>query len=518
MTFDAFESTSFDTQAFDLNRRLETLHGAFESRLTPKDGVYANAAGRSFDVARWASINPTEQVIALDTVGLHLFDIAKGLYNGSDLGNGQTSLGLKEISERVRNNKDNPYYKQILKQQSGFTAEVLGTAKENVRAKAEGTGITTYRADDRPDMFPRNDQYVDKIRVDGEGNILERVQVKFVGSDAKSCLDRLMSKKFDKYYNDGMVDKMEIPKDYYDGVKRLIPERIQKLERQLARVEELGKTEVAEGIKTRIDRLNKIDSMLEQSTVSSTEALGATKHERRYVGKFFAENSFEKSHLAGKEGAKIAATISAAVSTIDNASKVMNGELSIQEAFIDVAEDTGAAGAVAYGTAFISTSVSQAMSGSSHQLISSLGHAGVPGVAVSFGIQSFDSIVDFSNGTIDASQLADDLMENAAEIGGSAAGMALAGAALGSVVPGAGTLAGFGAGLVGGMIGCAAASEAYVSLKEIGFEGADALSGKAQELANSTVEMAKETVPRHVGEVVSAINTFAKTNSLPFRV
>ena len=44
----------------------------------------------------------------------------------------------------------------------------------------------TYRADDRPDLFHKNDQFVDKIRVDADGNVLERIQTKFVGSDGQS--------------------------------------------------------------------------------------------------------------------------------------------------------------------------------------------------------------------------------------------------------------------------------------------------------------------------------------------
>ena len=89
-------------------------------------------------------------------------------------------------------------------------------------------------------------------------------------------------------------------------------------------------------------------------------------------------------------------------------------------------------------------------------------------------------------------ELAYDLGENAAQIGGGIAGAALAGAAVGSVVPGAGTVVGFGAGLVGGMVGCAVASEAYASAVEFGAENVDALADKAQEMANKTVDIAKK--------------------------
>lgn len=43
--------------------------------------------------------------------------------------------------------------------------------------------------------------------------------MKFVGKDGASCLSKLASKNYDKYFNEGKVDKIEIPKDYYDEIK-----------------------------------------------------------------------------------------------------------------------------------------------------------------------------------------------------------------------------------------------------------------------------------------------------------
>ena len=382
----------------------------------------------------------------------------------------------------------------------------------------DGSGITSYRADDRPDLFQKNDQYVDKIRVNSKGEIVDRVQVKFVGKNASECLSKLVSPKYDKYFNDGMVDKMEIPKDYYDEMKAMIPDKISDLEKQLERVKEDGNTEAAKGIEAKIDRLQKVDQMIEQSTVSSDEAIYATKHPKRYAAKQFMENTFAESNKAGLESAKMAATITVAVSTVDNVSKVMDGELTVEEAVIDVAKDTGAAAGIAYGTAFVSSAVSQAMSASSHELIKSLGHSGIPAAVVSFGVQSFDSVVDYANGVIDGKELAYDLGENAVEVGGSMAGAAITGAVVGSVVPGAGTVVGFAAGMVGGMVGCAVASEAYQSAVEYGVENADVLAAKAHEMADHTIEIATEVVPDKVQNIAASINKFAALNNLPFSV
>ena len=59
--------------------------------------------------------------------------------------------------------------------------------------KMEKSGLTTYRADDLPGEFKKNDQLVDKVRKNAQGQIVERIQVKFVGGDGAQCLKKLAS-------------------------------------------------------------------------------------------------------------------------------------------------------------------------------------------------------------------------------------------------------------------------------------------------------------------------------------
>ena len=516
MNFEVFESAGLDAASLDLSEKMTALRSRFESSLKTQYDAFMKLP-ESFDnnIASWLGIDATVSTADPAAVRSASVDTITQMYNGTDLGNGNRTLGLKEI----HNWKVNPeYYDQNMRQHAGYAAEVIGTAKENLQAQADGTGLTTYRADDRPDLFPRNDQYVDKIRVNCDGEIVERIQVKFVGKDPAECLRKLKSKPFDKYFDDGMVDRIEIPKDYYPEIKQMLPGEISKLEKQLQHVTENGNTEAAENLGKRIDRLHKIDEMLEKSTVSSDEALGSVKCPERITARLFSEDTFKESNKAGLESAALATTITAAVSTVDNVGKYMDGEITAQEAFVDVVTDTGIAGGVAYGTAFVSTAVANTMSSSSHQLIRSLGQSGVPAAVISFGVQSFDSIIDYADGIIDGKQLAFDLGENAAMIGGSVAGSAAAGAIVGSVVPGAGTAVGFAAGMVGGMVGCAVASEAYVSAVEFASEHVDELANKAQEMANKTVEIATEVIPDKVDNLISSINVFASTNNLPFRI
>lgn len=513
MTFDMLEANSLDNVVSGFKEKMQTMHKNFDSSVKPENNAYSNVSEYvDRNVAHWIG----REVPNAESLRPTVLESAKQMYNGTELSDGTTSLGLKEISKW----KKNPdYYDQNVKQQSGFSAEVIGTTKENIAATSDGSGIRTYRADDRPDLYKKNDQYVDKIRVnESTGEVIEKIQVKFVGKDAESCYKKLTSKGFDKYFDDGQVDKMEIPNDYYDGVKEINAQKLVKLEDQLQKVTEKGDIEAIQKKEYQIERCKKIDNMLEKSTVTSDEAIEATKHPERYTAKLFAADTFAESHKAGMDSAAVAVTITAAVSTVDNVSKVFDGEITAQEAFVDVAKDTAAAGGIAYATAFVSTAASQAMSASSHQLIKSLGNAGVPAAVISVGVQSYDSVVDYATGVIDGKQLAYDLGENVSQVAGGMVGSAIAGAAVGSIVPGAGTAVGFAAGMVGGMIGCAVASEAYASAVEFGAEHADELLDKAKEMATKTVDIAKEVVPDAVGGLVSSINDFAITNKLPFRL
>ena len=511
MNYDSFEQASLDHPVLNISEKLTELNSGFKSRWTPEYEAFLKMP-KNIDgnIYRWLGINTTDSAADLGAFKVPTIESIKQMWNGVDLTEGNHSLGLKEIS-KWEINPDFKYQNQ--KQHAGFAAEVIGTIKENMLAVKNETGIQTFRADDRPDLFQKNDQYVDKIRVHPDG-IIEKIQVKFVGKDAGECLSKLASKRFDKYFQDGMVDKMEVPKNYYDGIKEMIPERTAKLEKQLQRVKETGKTEAVQNLEKRIERYQKIDQMLERSTLTSHEALEAVKHPRRYTAKLMAENTFGKSLESGMEGAKMAAMMTVAISTIDNVSKCLEGEMTPREAFVDVAKDAGLASGTAFGAAFISTEVAQLMSASSHQLIQSLGNAAIPAAVISLGVQTFDSVSDYADGTINGQQLAYDLGDSLSQVAGSAA----AGALAGSIVPGAGTVTGFATGMVAGMVGCAVASEAYASVVKYGAEGADVLLDKAKDMASRTVEIAKDVSPDQIDSIVASINEYTSVNSIPFRV
>ena len=505
--------SSLEATVFE-NLNVKEISKQFDSAGTNiKDGFRKLDNSSAVSLSNWLSLDKGS-VVQLDD--LLVKNEIKRMYEGVNVANGKQTLGLKEISQYKINEQ---YRKQNIKQQAGFAAEVASTAKENLIAQSKETGITTVRADDLPGAS-RNDQFVDKVRLNSSGEIIERIQTKFVGNNGEECLDKLLSKKFEKYYDGTKVDKIEIPKDYYDQIKsgNLIGKKIEKYQKQLDKVTELGKTEEIEKYQNKINHCKELETKLERSTVSSSEAVFAREHPKAYTMSITAK----ASHMEGLKSGRDAAILTGIVSTVDNVSKFMAGEVSAEDMVLDIVKDTGVAGAIGYGTGFVSTAISSVMKNSSHALIQSAGKLGVPAAVISFGVESYDSITSFATGEIDASELAYDLGENASGVAGGILGGMAMGAALGSVVPGAGTVAGAAAGIVGGLIGTAVASEAYKTavetVSDVTENGVEVLGDRAQEMANGVVNLVTEKMPEMAGNVCSAINDFASQFSIPIKV
>lgn len=503
---DILEKNSLDSSATKISEKIQMLHKGFESKVSTTDGAFINdQANVARGYERWLNTGDNLRNEVVDKVNLAgAQGIIKQMYEGRELGNGQRTLGLKELSKYGRDGK---YEYQNTKQQAGFAAEIIGTAKDNLFAEIKGNGIKTFRADDRPDLFPKNDQFVDKIRISPDGNIVDRIQVKFVGRNGGECLMKLASPKYDKYFDGKHVDKIEIPREFYKEIRhgKLIENKIQSLEKQLANAQDKGDIDLAQKVQKRIDRFQLIDKMIEKSRVSSKEAVFARMHPDAYV-------KLQAGNQAGLESGIAAASMTAAVSTVDNVRAVLDGKMDPLEAFTDTVGDVGLAGTLGYGTGFVSRVVANSMTESSHELIASMGKANVPATAISFGIASYDSISDYATGSISGKELAYDLSENAVGIAGSA----LAGAAAGSIVPGIGTVGGFAVGLIGGTVGYAVTTEAYKTAMQYGIENAPQLEARAKQIASETIDYAKVNVPDKVNEITTAINDFANKNQLSF--
>ena len=503
---------------FDLLRELaqtssegSVLHEMFSSSLASVDDVFDGARTASGEGISW--FTGVENEALQQSVRPVVMEQIQRMLEGVLDSNGNQTLGLNEVYQWQRNAQD---WARNTRQQAGYVAEIISTAKENVLAAAEGTGITTYRADDRPDLgFARNDPFVDKVRVDAAGNVVERIQTKFVGDNGKEWVQKMTSKKFDKYFDGVHVDKIECPSDYFDEAKAYISQRKESLGRQLERVTADGKTEVAEGIQARIDKLGKLDEMIEKSTVEMHEAEQARNHPKRYAAKVFAGETLEASVKEGAHGAAFAAGITFVSSSVIHGTEFINGEITADELAKEVATETGAAGVLGGATSFVSVAVANAMQASSCELISSVGGSCLPASTVAFVVESYDSVMDYAQGAIGVDELAYDLGHNAATIGGGALGGAKMGAVAGSALGPAGSFVGA---MAGGLIGSTVASGAYETALRYAPEAAEGVAMQAKAFANEAVDAIANVYPDRVAGARAAFNEFFVKNGVPVSI
>ena len=497
MTVDSFESRSLSVEGIDINSKLSEFNKSFDSSVKNVDGIFKNKEfnADNTNVGDWLGTKTfSVSELNVDTVVSNV----KQMYSGSVIdvpGEGLIkTMGIKDVAKWGGDNKN----KSILKSKAGYDAEIISTAKENIVHETLGNGNKTYRADDRPDLFPRNDQYVDKIRVNANDHVYERIQTKFIGDDGKSCYKKLINNKdFDKYYKDGKVDKIEIPKDYYDAAKKALSEDRTSIENQIERLKADGKTDIAEQKQCKLDKINQLDEMLEQSNTTSTEAIQAAKHPKLYAAKQMMPDVAKKGAMDGVKQAKTAMLVTGAISTVDNVSRCIDGDITTEEAVKNIAVDTGTAGAGAFSVGFVSSTTSSLMRSSSNELIRNVGSAGngcLPAAAVSYGIEVHGTVIEYAKGNIDDAEFVDEMGRSGAKVAGG-----MIGGSIGSVAGPAGTFAGA---TVGSELGVAAydatqyaANKAVdialgeTTIEEVSTEVKEAVEEKVDE----KIETAKET-------------------------
>lgn len=507
-TMESFEAPLFSPDAKALVNPLHGLHNSFDtSALHAAEVVDGTRYSIDEALSLFTGIEEFQWRSDLRPV---FFEQTDNMFYGHLDSNGSQTLGLIEISGW---NLNPDYYEQTLNQHAGYAAEVISTAKENLIAHMTGSDITTHRADDVPELgFPKNDQYVDKVRVDANNRVIEKIQTKFFGKNGSEWVQKMMSEKCEKYLDRDRVDKLECPKDYYDEAKTYISQKLDDYARQLEHVTAEGKTDAIERIQKKIDKLNTIDDMIEQSTVGRKEARDAVAKPRSVMAKLFRSEAFGVALEEGAYGAAAAAGLTFVSSTAIHGAELYNGEITAGDMVRMVASETGAAGALGGGTAFVSSAAASMMQTSSCNLIRSIGGSCLPASAVAFTVESYDSFMDYAQGTIGADELAHDLGHNAATILGGAVAGGKVGAAAGTAFGPAGTIAG---GLVGGLVGSTVASGAYETAVQYAPGAAKELAEQAGAYAQQAMDVISSEYPKQVDNAKAAFNGFFASHNIP---
>lgn len=382
--------------------------------------------------------------------------------------------GLKQVSE----SKVNPDYKYAnIKQQAGFSAEIHYVDKENADNIINRNRKTIYRSND---LGRGNDPVYDVLSVDEQGNPTWGAQMKFCGKyetdeeinkSAKNLVQKLSGHKWEKYRG----NKVLVPSEQYEKACDYAKEKSEEYLKQSEKLIQDGNIEKAEILKQKSKTYKQISNDLENSGISSKEAIFIREHPKLATAKYVTE----KAHQSGIENAKSAAVLSGAISLSQNIVSVMRKEKTASEAVDDVGKDTVAGAVTAYVLGTGDTVIRGAMNASQNEIFVNLSKTNMPSMIATTSVQVGKSLIKYSKGEIDSLEL----ME---ELGEKGTGMMAAnfGAAIGTLIlPGIGTIA-------GSMVGYMTSSTIYKSCMQILNEErmSEERMKKIHSIASATIE------------------------------
>ena len=327
-------------------------------------------------------------------------------YSGAD---NETGKVLQKGLRKIADSKVNPdYFSSNIKQQAGFAAEVKSVARKNAESIINKKDTRYIRTDDLGSI---NDTLFDIKEVDLMGNeiINSGAQMKFVGKTPKDLLNKLNSKKYEKYLAADAI--LDIPDDAYDVLlgnektKGLIDEKIEELCQQAEVANKKGKAEVAQIKREKIRKYEKIKKNLRKSGLTTEEAIEARTNAKLSIAKDIAKIS----HRAGKEQMKIGVAIAGSVSIIKNIVSYTKGEKTAYEAAKSVASDTGKGAAVSYTTAFLGTMAKGSMQNAKVGYIRNLAKTNLAAGIVTTAIDIEKSLRRYIKGEIDGARCIEEL-------------------------------------------------------------------------------------------------------------
>ncbi|GAA7145502.1 hypothetical protein HpBGD45_05030 [Helicobacter pylori] len=343
---------------------------------------------------------------------------------------------LEEISKRKINPK---YINQNISQQAGYSAEIKEQAHVNAHNILAGKRERIVQYDDLSSdkkaqvkkLFPnyatpsKNHELVDYISVDEKGNVIPGTltQSKFVGRNGEECFKKLLSKDYEKYFENGA--KMKIARNHYGDFQRAVNTRIKSLESQIAKQKGLGDFQKAAHLEEKLQKCKTIKAHTRPASTTKREAIEARLNPKLSTAKDVAS----VSHQAGMNAAQTVALASGSVSLVKNVYECFVNGKDPKKAIKNTAIATLKGGALSYGSAFASSSLGGLMQSSANKIIQSLGKGSIPTIIVSVVATNATILGRYISGKIDGTELLKRLGKTNATLISSGA-MAVAGQAL----------------------------------------------------------------------------------------
>lgn len=448
-------------------------------------GEQKNHAEIERDVARTGVAMSTNEVVS--RYGSANAEFIKG-YSGMDNQTGHKfDRGLADIAKYKLNANPEEAAKNI-KQQTGFSAEVAATSRDNAEAIIGGSSTQTLRSEDLP-QYGKNHPVVDRVQI-LNGEIVEgsQAQMKFVGN--REQLFRKIAKTDGKFACYRGV-KLELPSEQFEGAQEFCRDKANELRDRARAVEQKGKADIAAKLRHEADNYDQLSNNVSDSGLTTEQAIYYRQHPKTAT----AFDIGRTSHRAGLEGAKCGATIGLSISLLQNMFAVAQGKKETGDVLNDMVFDTAKAGVIGYGTSFVGAAIKGGLQQSGSQTIRTLAGTSAPTLAVNVCLSLGSSVKRYVTGEISETQLL-------VEVGEKGAGMLSSGmmAAIGQVaipVPFVGAA-------IGGMIGYTLSSLFYQS-------ALDAAAGAEASRENLKRIRAIEAAARiHIGQQQAELDAFMR--------
>ncbi|GAA8909524.1 hypothetical protein HpEKA37_04300 [Helicobacter pylori] len=253
--------------------------------------------------------------------------------------------------------------------------------------------------------------------------LMRIISCKFVGRNGEECFKKLLSKDYEKYWENGV--KMKIARNHYGDFQRAVNTRIKSLESQIAKQKGLGDFQKATSLERELQKCKTIKAHTRPASATKGEAIEARLNPNLST----AKDVVSISHRAGINAAQTGALIGGGVSLIKNVYEcVVNGKDPIK-ALKHTTIATLKGGALSYGSAFASSSLGGLMQSSANKVIQSLGKGSAPAMIVGACVANATVLTRYFSGKIDKTELLKQLGKTNTTLVSSGA-MAVAGQAL----------------------------------------------------------------------------------------
>ncbi len=327
-------------------------------------------------------------------------------YTGVDSNTGQIfNRSLKKISQGKLNSD---YAAQNIKQQAGFSAEVLATSRDNAKAIRDGSNIRVSRSEDVA-QYGKNHNVVDRVKLQN-GKIIAgtETQMKFVGNP-NELLDKIISGKGKNDLSRYQDVILELPTEQVEAAKMHCAERSRELNKQAKAIEANGDKQLAKEFRENANKYDKLAKKCKDSGVSTEDSIFGRIHPKITV----AKEMIKSSHLVSIDAAKGGAIIGGSISLFSNTFSVLQGKKEIKDAVKDTVVGTVKSGVSAYGSTLSGSLLKAGMQRSTNKIISTASKTSLPTLAVAICLSAGTSIKRYVTGDIEADTLAEELGEQA---------------------------------------------------------------------------------------------------------